>query len=91
MCTVKLRPTVNRAGNGALVVHVGEENELLVDKVGVGDAVHLLGVEEGLVETLVSLLSPVLQPLCQPHLPTLHTLLAECLAKKERVNFPGSN
>lgn len=79
MYTVRLRPTIYGAGNGALVVHVGEENELLVDKVRVGDAVHLLGVEEGLVKTLVSLLSPVLQPLCQPLLTTLHTLLAECL------------
>ena len=75
--------TIHRAGNGAFVVHVGEENELLVDKVGVGDVVHLLGVKERFVQTLVPLLPAVLQPLRQPLLTTLHTLLAERLVNKQ--------
>ena len=40
--------TVHHAGNGALIVHVGEQNQLLVDELRVGDVIRLLSIEVGL-------------------------------------------
>ena len=44
--------------------------------------VHLLGIEQGLVQPLLPPLPAVLQPGGQPLLTTVHTLLAEGLGKR---------
>lgn len=73
--------TIYRATNGSLVIHIREQNELLVDKVGVRDVVHSLSIEQGLIVAQVPSLSALLQPMSQPLLTTLNTLLAKCLQK----------
>ena len=70
---------IHHAGDGAFVVHVREENKLLVDEVRVGDGTGRLSVEERLVETILPSLSPLLKPICQPFLAGINTFLAEGL------------
>ena len=43
---VMLQLTINHAGDGPFIVHVGEEDELLVDEVRVGDEVCALTIQE---------------------------------------------
>jgi len=41
-----LQLTIDHAGDGPLIVHVGEEDKLLVDEVRVGDEVGVFTIQE---------------------------------------------
>jgi len=64
-------------GNGPLVVHVGEEHQLLVDKVCVVDGSGVLLVEVDLGQAQLLPPPPLLHPVGQPLLPLLNVFLAE--------------
>ncbi len=64
-------------GDGPLVVHIGKENELLVDEVCVVDGPGVLLVEVDLGEPQLLPPPPLLHPVGEPLLTLLNVLLAE--------------
>lgn len=70
---------VHQAGDGTFIIQVREQNELLVDKVGVSDSTSVLLIEVNIRQP--KLLAPLtlLHPSLQPLLTLLHCLFAECL------------
>ena len=73
--------SIHHARDRTLVVHVREENQLLVDEVRVGDGGGGLSVEERLVESILPPLSALLEPASQPLLTSINKFLTECLNK----------
>ena len=83
--------SVHHARNRSFVVHVGEEDQLFVDELGVGDGACGLSVEEGLVQPFLLPLSTLLQPTGEPLLASVNTLLTESLQSQARTILTTSS